>query len=244
MPPAFIDNRETIMAGKFIQLTAKDGGTFRGYLATPPSGRGPGIVLCQEIFGINAYIREVADAYANDGYTVLAPDLFWRMEPNVELGYTPADWQRAFDFFKNFDVDKGIEDIGVAVAALRGMPECTGKVGSLGFCLGGKLSYLTACRVKVDAAVCYYGVGIEQALGEAKGIQCPVVMHFAEKDQFVPPEAYRAVDAHFKGRPEIEIYLYPGQDHAFARTGGDHYDKASAMTAHARSMALFKKALG
>jgi carboxymethylenebutenolidase len=232
------------MAGNFISLTAKDGGTFRAYLATPASGKGPAIVLCQEIFGINAYVREVADNYAKDGYTVLAPDLFWRMEPNVDLGYSPQEWERAFDFMKRFNVDKGIEDIGVAAAALRTRPESTGKVGVLGFCLGGKLSYLTACRVKVDASVCYYGVGIDQLLDEAKNIKCPMVMHFADKDRFVPMEAIEKVKQHLASRPEIEIYVYHGVDHAFARTGGDNYDKASAMTAHARSMALFKKALG
>jgi carboxymethylenebutenolidase len=232
------------MAGKYISLTAKDGGSFRGYLPTPASGKGPGIVLCQEIFGINAYIREVADAYAKDGYTVLAPDLFWRMEPNVELGYTPAEWERAFDLMKRFDGDKGIEDIGVAANALRTRPECSGKVGVLGFCLGGRLAYLTACRVKVDASVCYYGVGIDGLLDESKNIKCPMVMHFAELDKFGSMEAFKKIEAHFKPRPEIEIYLYHGVDHAFARTGGDHYDKAAAMTAHARSMALFKKALG
>jgi carboxymethylenebutenolidase len=232
------------MAGKFISLTAKDGGTFRAYLATPVSGKGPGIVLCQEIFGINAYVREVADEYAKDGYTVLAPDLFWRMEPNVDLGYSPQEWERAFDFMKRFDVDKGIEDIGVAAAALRTRPESTGKVGVLGFCLGGKLAYLTACRVKVDAAVCYYGVGIDQLLDESKNIKCPMVMHFADQDGFVPMDAIEKVKQHLASRPEIEIYVYHGVDHAFARTGGDHYDKSSAMTAHARSMALFKKALG
>jgi carboxymethylenebutenolidase len=232
------------MAGKYISLTAKDGGSFRAYLATAASGKGPSIVLCQEIFGINAYVREVADQYAAEGYTVLAPDLFWRMEPNVELGYTPADWERAFDFMKRLDVDKAIEDIGVAAQALRTRPESTGKVGVLGFCLGGKLAYLTACRVKVDAAVCYYGVGLDQLLEESKAIKCPMVMHFAEKDRFVPIDAFNAVKAHFQPRPEIEIYLYHGLDHAFARTGGEHYDKAAAMTAHARSIALFKKALG
>jgi len=232
------------MAGKYISLTAKDGGTFRAYFAPAASGKGPGIVLCQEIFGINAYVREVADQYAAEGYSVLAPDLFWRMEPNVELGYTPQDWERAFDFMKRLNIDKAIEDLGVAAQALRTRPESTGKVGVLGFCLGGKLSYLTAARVKIDAAVCYYGVGIEQLLGEAGNIKCPMVMHFAEEDRFVPIEAFNAVKAHFAPRPEIEIYLYSGQDHAFARTGGDHYDKASAMTAEARTKALFKKALG
>ncbi|HVO02188.1 MAG TPA: dienelactone hydrolase family protein [Candidatus Cybelea sp.] len=232
------------MPSTYINLTAKDGGTFRGYLATPASGKGPGIVLCQEIFGVNAYVREVADSYAKDGYTVLAPDLFWRIEPNVDMGYSPQEWERAFDFFKKFNVDKGIEDIGVAGEALRKRPECSGKVGALGFCLGGKLAYLTACRVRVDASVCYYGVGIDQNLDESKNIKCPMVMHFADQDQFVPMESIEKVRAHFKSRPEIEIYVYHGVDHAFARSGGDHYDKAATLTAHARSMALFKKALG
>jgi carboxymethylenebutenolidase len=159
------------------------------------------------------------------------------------MGYTPAEWERAFDFFKRFNVDKGIEDIGVAVAALRSRPDCSGKVGALGFCLGGKLSYLTACRVKVDAAVCYYGVGIDQNLDESQNIKGPVVMHFADHDQFVPVDTIQRIQQHFASRPEVEIYVYHGVDHAFARTGGDHYDKAATMTAHARSMALFKKAL-
>jgi carboxymethylenebutenolidase len=232
------------MAGSYITLTAKDGGQFRGYLAVPAKGKGPGIVLCQEIFGINAYIREVADAYAKDGYVVLAPDLFWRMEPNVDMGYSPEEWQRAFGFFQKFDIDKGIEDIAVAVKALRARPECTGKVGALGFCLGGKLAYLTACRTDVDCSVGYYGVGIEGALGEIKNIKCPMVLHFAELDQYCSKEAVGKIKDAFKGRPEIEIHVYPGVDHAFARTGGDHYDKKSTDLAHTRSMALYRRILG
>jgi carboxymethylenebutenolidase len=230
------------MAGKFIQIAAHDGGTFRGYLALPRGGKGPGIVLCQEIFGINAYVREVADYYAEEGYVVLAPDLFWRMEKDVDLGYTPEEWQKAFGFFQNFDIDLGIKDIASSVKALRALPEVAGKVGALGFCLGGKLAYLAAARAGVDCAVGYYGVGIEGVLDEK--IDVPLVLHIASEDQFVPKAAQEQIRQHFKNQPQVEIYTYPGVDHAFARTGGDHYDKPAAMMAHSRSIALFRKVMG
>ena len=230
------------MAGKWIDIPAADGGKFRGYLTVPASGKGPGIVLCQEIFGINAYVREVAEYYAEEGYVVLAPDLFWRMELGVDLGYTDADMQKAFGFFQKFDVDKGMQDITAAVKALRARPELTGKVGALGFCLGGKLAYLAAARSGVDVAVGYYGVGIEAHLNEPP--KCPTVLHFAEKDKYVPPESVEKIKAPFKGRSDIEIYVYAGQEHAFARTGGDHYDRPSALMAHSRSIAMFRRVMG
>jgi carboxymethylenebutenolidase len=198
--------------------------------------------LCQEIFGINAYVREVAEYYAEEGYVVLAPDLFWRMELGVDLGYTDADMQKAFGFFQKFDVDNGMQDITAAVKALRGRPELTGKVGALGFCLGGKLAYLAAARSGVDVAVGYYGVGIEAHLNEPP--KCPTVLHFAEKDKYVPPESVEKIKAPFKGRDDIEIYVYAGQEHAFARTGGDHYNRPSALMAHSRSIAMFRRVMG
>ncbi|BEP56151.1 dienelactone hydrolase family protein [Variovorax sp. V118] len=228
-----------------IDIPAGDGTqTFRGYLALPASGRGPGIVLCQEIFGVNAYVREVADLYAQEGYVVLAPDLFWRMEPGVELGDSPEDWQRAFGFFQKFDIEAGVADVTASVKALRAHPACTGKVGALGFCLGGKLAYLAAAHSSVDAAVGYYGVGIEGALDLVPQIKCPIALHFAELDQFCPPEARAQVLEAFAGQPDAQMYVYPGVDHAFARTGGDHFDKPSTLMAHQRSMALFKDAIG
>jgi len=230
------------MAGKWIDIPAADGGKFRGYLTVPASGKGPGILLCQEIFGINAYVREVAEYYAEEGYVVLAPDLFWRMELGVDLGYTDADMQKAFGFFQKFDIDKGMQDITAAVKALRGRPELTGKVGALGFCLGGKLAYLAAARSGVDVAVGYYGVGIEAHLNEPP--KCPTVLHFAEKDKYVPPESVEKIKAPFEGRDDIEIYVYAGQEHAFARTGGDHYDRPSALMAHSRSIAMFRRVMG
>ncbi|MEJ8856941.1 dienelactone hydrolase family protein [Variovorax robiniae] len=231
--------------GSYITVQAADGsGQFRAYLATPASGKGPGIVLAQEIFGINAYVREVADYYAEEGYVVLAPDLFWRQEPNVELGYTPEDWQKAFQFYQGFDENKGVDDLAATIAAMRTRPEVTGGVGVLGFCLGGKLAYLAACRTDADVSVSYYGVGIDKNLDEAKNIRGKLVLHFAELDQFCPAEARNTIMQSLAGNPHVQMYLYPGVDHAFARTGGDHFDKPSALMAHQRSIAAFKRAIG
>lgn len=230
--------------GQWIEINAADGGRFRGYLAVPASGTGPGIVLCQEIFGINAYIREVADYYAEEGYVVLAPDLFWRLDRDVDLGYTEDDWKKAFDYLQRFDTDKGMEDITAAVRTLRTRTEVVGKVGAIGFCLGGRLAYLAAARSGVDCAVCYYGVTIEQYLKEAGKIKVPMVLHFAAEDKYAPPPVVDRIKEAFKGRSEIEIYVYPGVDHAFARTGGMHYDRPSHMMAHSRSIALFRRVMG
>lgn len=232
------------MAGRYITVKAKDGGSFKAYLATPEKGSGPGIVLLQEIFGINAYIRSVADYYAEEGYVVLAPDLFWRIEPGIELGFADADRQKAFAYREKFDVDKSVEDISATIAALKSLPECKGKIGAIGFCLGGLLAYLSAARLGVDCAVSYYGVGIENVLGEAGKLKCPMVFHIAEKDKYTPPEVVDAIKKTFSERPEIEIYVYPGVDHAFSRKGGANFDKPAAMMAHSRSIALFRKVLG
>jgi carboxymethylenebutenolidase len=232
------------MAGRYITVKAKDGGSFKAYLATPQKGSGPGIVLLQEIFGVNAYIRGVADYYAEEGYVVLAPDLFWRIEPGIELGFTDADRQQAFAYREKFDVEKSVDDIGATIAALKNVPEFKGKVGAIGFCLGGLLAYLSASRLGVDCAVSYYGVGIEKVLKEAGKIKCPMVLHIAEKDKWTPPEVVSAIKGGFEGRSEVEIYVYPGVDHAFARKGGSNFDKAAAMMAHSRSIALFHKVLG
>ena len=232
------------MTGQWIEIKATDGGKFRGYLATPASGKGPGIVLCQEIFGINAYIREVADYYAEEGYVVLAPDLFWRLEKDVDLGYGEEEWKKAFDLLQRFDIDKGMEDITAAVRTLRTRPEVAGKVGALGFCLGGRLAYLAAARSGVDCAVGYYGVTIEKYLNEAPRIKVPMVLHFASEDKYAPAAAVEQIRNAFKGRNDVEIYMYQGVDHAFARTGGMHYDRPASMMAHSRSIALFHKVMG
>ncbi|MEM5318139.1 dienelactone hydrolase family protein [Paraburkholderia sp. JHI869] len=232
------------MKGRYIDIPAPEGGAFRAYLATPASGSGPGIVLCQEIFGVNATMRDVADYYAEEGYTVLVPDLFWRVEPGIELGYTEADFARAFDLYQQYDENQGVEDIRATLDVLRTLPECQGEIGALGFCLGGKLAWLAACRLPVACAVSYYGVGIEQALEEAANIKGRVVLHIAALDRFCPPEAQQQIVAALGHKENVEVYVYPGVDHAFARKGGDHFDKASAMMAHERAVAAFRKTMG
>jgi carboxymethylenebutenolidase len=230
------------MKGSYITVAAKDGGSFKAYLAKPEKGSGPGIVLLQEIFGVNQYIRDVADYYAEEGYVVLAPDLFWRLEPGVEL--SEAQFDKAFGLYQKFDVPKAVEDMAASVAALRAQPGCAGKIGALGFCLGGALAYLTAARCGVDCAVGYYGVGIEKMLDLVPRIKCPMALHFAAEDKFVPEAAREQVKAAFAGNPNIEIYVYPGVDHAFARPGGHAYNKPAAMMAHSRSIALFRRVMG
>jgi carboxymethylenebutenolidase len=232
------------VAGQWIEIAASDGGTFKGYLAVPAQGSGPGIVLLQEIFGVNASMRAVADYYAEEGYVVLAPDLFWRMQPGVDLGYGEADFAKAFDYYQRFDVDQSIKDTADALKALRARPECKGKVGALGFCLGGKLAYLTAARTDVDCAVSYYGVGIDADIGEAKNIKGPMVFHFAELDKYADAAARETIKAGFAGRTDVEFYLYPGCDHAFAAPERASFDKPATLMAHSRSIALFRKVLG
>ena len=194
-------------------------------------------------------MREVADHFAEEGYVALVPDLFWRLEPGIELAYTPEDWQKAFGYFGKFNVDKGVDDMQAAITALRARAEVKGEgrskpVGTIGYCLGGKLAYLAACRTDADVSVGYYGVGIEAVLAEADKIKRPLVLHIAELDKFCPPEARAQIVQALQGRPGVTTYVYPGADHAFARVGGDHYHRPSALMAHERTIAALRSAIG
>ncbi len=229
------------MAGREIRIASRDGGDFMGYLASPEGG-GPGVVVIQEIFGVNAVMREITDELAAAGYVALCPDVFWRQEPGVQLtDQTEAEWARAFDLFNGFDLDKGVEDLGAAVDHLRGLDACSGKVGAVGFCLGGRLAFLTAARTGVDAAVGFYGVMLTDHIGEE--LKAPVMLHIATEDEFVPKDQQAAVHAALDGNAQATLHDYEGQDHAFARMGGKHYDKASADLAWERSHAFFKEHL-
>jgi carboxymethylenebutenolidase len=230
------------MRGQSIHVPAADGGSFRGYLSLPRQGSGPGLVLCQEIFGVNAGIRQLADLLAEEGYVVLAPDLFWRMQPGLELG--EADVQQAMGFAQRFDVNKGVEDISACAAALRDHPACKGRIGVMGHCLGGRMAVLAAAAGVVDCAVSYYGVGIDAVLPKVGEITVPMVLHFAGDDKLVSPAAVDAIRAHFAGRADVEIHVYPGVDHAFASPGRSNFDKQASDMAHTRSLALLRKVMG
>ncbi|HEY8698343.1 MAG TPA: dienelactone hydrolase family protein [Rhizomicrobium sp.] len=231
------------MTGSDITISGPDG-QFGGYLASPSAGSGPGIVVIQEIFGVNKVMRDVADSFAARGYFALCPDLFWRLEPGVQLtDKSDAEWQRAFGLMQKFDPDKGIADIQATIRHLRGLAGATGKVGAVGYCLGGLLAYLTAARTDADASVGYYGVNIDSKLDEANTIAKPLMLHIAEKDQYVKPEAQKKIVDALKTNPRVTIHLYPGMDHAFAREGGAHYDKACADLANGRTSTFFKQHL-
>ena len=233
------------MSGQMIDITAGDGSTFSGYLTMPESGSGAGLVLLQEIFGVNQAMKETADLFAEEGYVTLVPDLFWRIEPGTNLGYSEDEFQKAFDLMGKFDIDQGVEDIGAALNALRNLDACTGKVGCIGFCLGGKLAYLTAARQNVDAAVSFYGVGIEGMLDESKNISCPVQMHFAALDQYVPESAVAEITNHFASRDNVEIYSYANVDHAFYNHArAEVYDRPASMMAHSRTIAVLHRVMG
>jgi carboxymethylenebutenolidase len=227
-----------------ITIKAADGGTFSAYLAEPKSGKGASILVIQEIFGVNKVMRQITDDLAAQGYFALCPDIFWRQEPGVQLtDQTDAEWARAFEFFKGFDEAKGISDLKASLAHLRGIKGCTGKAGTVGYCLGGRLVYLMAARSDADCNVSFYGVGIENNLSEAKDIKNPTTLHIAEKDSYVPPEAQAKIKAALQGHPHVTIHTYAGQEHAFARTGGKHYDKGSADLANKRTAEFFRKHL-
>ena len=219
-------------------------GAFGAYVALPASTPAPGLVVAQEIFGVNAVMRGICDWLAGAGYVACCPDLFWRIEPGIQItDKTPAEWERAFELFGLFDVDKGIDDMKATLAQLRGHEACNGKAGSVGYCLGGKIAYLMATRSDADANVSYYGVGLDELLGEAPQITRPLMLHIASKDQFVPPEAQDKIKAGLAGHAQVTLHVYEGQDHAFAREGGEHYDKSAAELANGRSLDFFAEHL-
>ena len=227
-----------------LVIDAADGsGSFSGYLALPPGGRGPGLVIAQEIFGVNKPMRDIADTFAARGYVVLVPDLFWRMAPNVVLGYTPEDWQKAFGYFQRFNVDTGVDDIQASITTLREQAFVNGQVGVMGFCLGGKLAYLAACRTDADVAIGYYGVGIEAVLEEAGHLHCPLVLHIAQLDKYCDEAAQEKIQQGLGHRDNVQVWLYPDADHAFARPGGEHYHQPSADLALERSLSALQRAL-
>ena len=228
------------MAGQTLEIQTPDG-AFSAYVARPAQTPAPAVVVIQEIFGVNQVMRDICDDYAAQGYLAVSPDLFWRIEPGVDItDQSEAEWKKAFELMNAFDPDQGVRDIRAVIDTIRGHADCSGKVGAVGFCLGGLLAFLTATRTDADASVSYYGVGIEQRTGEAERLAHPLMMHIAEEDQFVPKAAQELILGALKNHPQVQIHTYAGRDHAFARKGGQHYDAADANTANERTMAFFK----
>lgn len=227
---------------QWINLPIASGG-IDAYLALPPGGRGPGLLLLQEIFGVNEHIRAVAEQYALAGFVVLAPDVFWRQAPRVELGYEGDDRQRGVALAGALQPAELQADLQAAVAALRARPEVAGsKIGAIGYCLGGRLAYNVAALTDVDAAVAYYGGGIAGQLALAPKVSCPIQFHFAASDAHIPPEAVAAVRAAFAGK-QAEVHEYPGSLHGFNCWARASYHAPSSTLALGRSLVFLAQHL-
>ena len=227
--------------GEYRTIEGKDG-SFSAYVALPAGGgRAGAVVVLQEIFGVNAVMRGITDRLAAEGFVAICPDLFRRIKPGIDItDQTPEEWKQAFDLFGKFDADAGIEDIKATIAAVRGDARCNGKVGTAGYCLGGKLAFLSATRTDADGSVGYYGVGLENLLDEAGNISKPLMLHVADVDSFQTPQARVAIDAGLAGNLLVTINHYPGRGHAFAREGGEHYHAGDAALANGRTRAFFE----
>jgi carboxymethylenebutenolidase len=210
--------------------------TFGGYLALPKGGAGPAVIIVQEIFGVNEHLRAVCEQYAADGYVALAPDLFWRAQPRIELAYDQAGIGKGMELALKTDINLFVADIAAAADLLRTRPEVAGEVAAIGYCFGGRLAYLAAATGKIDAAVAYYGGGIESGLDVAGKISQPILFHYAEKDDFIPLSAVDAVKTAFAGRANATLHLYPGAEHGFNCWDRASYNQRAAALARGRTL--------
>ena len=228
-----------------VRISTLEGdGTFTAHCARPDGTPRAAIVVIQEIFGVNAGIRRKCDRLAAEGYLALAPDLFWRIEPGVELDPDiEAEFQQALELMGRFDQDQGVADIEATIRFARHTLGAE-KVGVVGYCFGGRLAYMVAARTDADASVGYYAVGIPELLREKHAIANPLMLHLAGADHFVPPEAQAAMHEGLGDHPKVTLHDYPGLDHGFATEIGDRRNEEGARLADSRTAAFFAEHLG
>jgi carboxymethylenebutenolidase len=235
-------NDQTISEDR-TKIEGRDG-TFQAYVSRPKTLPAPGVIVLQEVFGLNADIREHCKELAAQGFLVVAPDLYWRQETGVDLdASSERDWQRAVQLYGAYDRDAGVDDIVDTVRVVATLPECTGKVGLLGYCFGGLMAFLTAARSDVDAGVAFHGGDTEKYLDEAATLDAPFLMHLADEDEFISKDAQAAIEAALANKPNTTVYSYPGQYHAFSRHNGAHYNAEAAALADARTEQFLKQHL-
>jgi carboxymethylenebutenolidase len=226
-----------------ITIEGRDG-AFGAYIARPTTLPAPAVIVLHEVFGVNADIRKTCDELAEQAFIAVAPDLFWRQEPGVDLSVTSEpDWQHGLRLYQAYDRDAGARDAKDTVDAVAKLPGCTGKVAVLGYCLGALMVFLTAVRYAVDAAVAYHGGDTEKYLGEIDGLHAPLLMHLAEEDEFISKAAQAEIKAALASKPNATVYNYPGQNHAFSRHGGAHYNAEAAALSHERTNEFLRQQL-
>jgi carboxymethylenebutenolidase len=227
--------------GDWVEVQGPDG-AFKAYVARPAGTPKGAVVAIQEIFGVNAVMRGKADWLAREGFLAVAPDLFWRIKPGIDLtDQSEAEWKQALDYMNQLDKNASVKDVQATLAWARS--QGVSKAGALGYCMGGYIAFLAACRTDSDATVCYHGGGIHTALGEAGAIKKPVLLHNPMKDGFIPREALDTIRETLASNPLVTVCEYAEQDHAFTREGGAHYDEAAKQLADGRTVAFLNKAL-
>jgi carboxymethylenebutenolidase len=227
--------------GDWVEVQGPDG-LFKAYVARPSGTPKGAVVAVQEIFGVNAVMRGKADWLARESFLAIAPDLFWRIKPGIELtDQTDEEWKQAIDHMNALDKNASVRDVAATLAHARSMGPS--KAGVMGYCMGGYIAFLAACRTDTDATVCYHGGGIHTALGEAGGIKKPVMLHNPMKDAFIPVEALNQIRETLAPNPLVTVHEYAEQDHAFTREGGKHYDAAATELANGRTIAFFNQYL-
>lgn len=220
-------------------------GAFAAYIARPKTAPASTVIVLQELFGVNADIRKHCDELAVQGFLAVAPYLFWRQEPGVDLAVTSeADWQHGLRLYQAYDRDAGVKDVKDTIDAVRNLPACNGKVALLGYCLGALMVFMTAVRNDgIDVAVWYHGADTEKYLGEVDGLHAPLLMHLAEEDEFISKVAQAEIKAALARKPNATVYSYPGQSHAFSRHNGKHYNAAAAHLANSRTSEFLNRQL-
>jgi carboxymethylenebutenolidase len=224
------------------QITVKTmAGEFQAYVARPKASVAPSVVVLHEVFGVNADMRQWCDELASRGFIAVCPDLFWRQERGVDLStWSDAEWKKGLALYIAYDRDAGVHDVVGTLQVAGGLEGASGKVGLMGFCLGGLMTFLTAARQSVDVAVAYHGADTERYLAEAGTIRSPMLMHLAEEDEFMSKDAQAEIKSALAGKLNAEVYSYPGCNHAFARHTGVHYDAAAAAKANGRTWAFLR----
>lgn len=235
--------------GEMVKIKALgENALFPAYIAAPAGSPKAAIIVIPEIFGVNSGIRQKCDRLAADGYLAVAPDIFWRFAPGVELNPdVDAELQEAFGYFGQYDAGDGVKDIEAAIHAIRGGlagQAPVQKVGCVGYCLGGRLAYMAATRTDISASVGYYGVMIDQMLNESHAIANPLMLHIPTADHFVGPEAQAAIHAGLDGHPKVTLHDYQGLDHGFATEMGERRDDEGAKLADSRTAVFFAEHLG
>lgn len=224
------------VTSQWIEIESDDGQRFDGYLALPRAGRGPGVLIVQEIYGVNGHIRSVVEQYALAGYVALAPDMFWRTERRIELNYDAPGREKAMSLLKSLDIDRTVADLSAGVRALKTRPELNGHVTAIGYCIGGQLAYRMASQGMIDAAVAYYGGGIQNLLDRADSIDVPIQFHFGDKDTSIPIDAVRQIETRFAGKANAELHVYGDAGHGFNCTDRSSYDQRASALALGRTM--------